>query len=91
MTSAPNKTPKETPVVSSNQGRAVTPSVDPPSADGSFPYPCLVTILPDGTGCVTITIPPEIMRRLKSRAQNVPLGEYIWHNILKRAIETHVY
>ena len=64
---------------------------------GALPTPaplsfnCLVEEKPDGSAEALVNIPPEIMRRIKSRAQTQPLDEYLWQNVFRRALEGHVY
>lgn len=77
--------------------QAASASVPPAAVDSPIPapaaapLPCEVVSWKDGSADVTIHIEPEIVRRIKTRAQSQDLAEYIWQNILKRAIETHVY
>lgn len=59
--------------------------------DVSPEEPCKVTVHPDGSLDVLLYVPPEQARRLQSRANNVDLAQYLWDNIYRRAVETHVY
>lgn len=46
---------------------------------------------PDGSFYVRFYVSPEVGRRLRRRADHVPLADYIWLNVLRQAIESHVY
>lgn len=40
---------------------------------------------------VHIRVPEEIIGRLKSRAAQQDMGEYLWDNLLRSALYSHVY
>lgn len=73
------------------------PQTPPSGAPTNAPEPfvnksCyLLEELDNGEAEFIVRIPPEIYRRLKTRAQTQPIDEYLWENVLKRALETHVY
>jgi hypothetical protein len=50
-----------------------------------------VSFNPDGSCHVTFLMDANMTRRYKSRAQSVPLERYIWDNVLRAALESHVY
>lgn len=52
---------------------------------------CQVEPLPSGEGAVTMVIPAEVMRRLRPRAGDMDLGEYLWTNLLRSALYGHVF
>jgi hypothetical protein len=52
---------------------------------------CTVAENADGTLTITVGVDEAITKRLKLRAQTMPLERYIWENILKRAFVDHVY
>ena len=60
----------------------------PPPA---IPPKCTVVEEEDGTLLVSFRISPEVAKRVKLRAYNVPLDTYLWTNILNRAVQDHVY
>lgn len=45
----------------------------------------------DGIGSAIIRIEPEVMRRLKLRADKHDLGDYLWENVFRAALYGHVY
>ena len=68
------------------------PKTDPdPLPLPSIPPQCTVVEEEDGTLLVSFRIAPETAKRVKSRASNVPLADYLWANVLNRAIQDHVY
>ena len=68
------------------------PKTDPdPLPPPAIPPKCTVVEEEDGTLLVSFRIAPEIAKRVKSRAYNVPLDMYLWTNILNRAVQDHVY
>ncbi len=85
MAKEPNHVSSSTPM-----GRqAATPLVRPVST--SLPDPCKAKIEVDGSLIITMRIDPVIAKRLEGRAYKQPLGEYLWQNVLRRAIESHVF
>lgn len=52
---------------------------------------CTVFPDPDGSAIAEVHIPIDVMRRLKTRAGTQDLGEYLWENIFRSAISSHVY
>ena len=52
---------------------------------------CTIVLLDDGSARVSVYIAPDIMRRIKTRAQSQPLAEYILLNIVRPALTAHVY
>jgi len=75
-------------------GAAAATSQPEPVAAATYTLPaepCLVQLNSDGSADVTVSVSPEILRRIRTRAQSQPLGEYIWLNIMRRALESHVY
>jgi hypothetical protein len=61
-----------------------------PAADFST-GDCAVNCFPDGSAEVLVSVPAEIMKRLRSRALNQNLAEYIAANITRRAFLSYVY
>lgn len=53
--------------------------------------PCVVRNQPSGGLSVTFQIDAPTTARLKGRAQSMDLARYIYENILKPAVSTHVY
>lgn len=53
--------------------------------------PCVVRNQPSGGLSVTFQIDAPTAARLKARAQSMELSRYIFENILKPAVSTHVY
>lgn len=69
---------------------SVQPAVRP--ASPSFKdTACIAHTEADGSLTVTLSIDPVIARRLEGRAGKQDLGEYLWQNVLRRAIEGHVF
>ena len=52
---------------------------------------CAVENFPNGEMVVRMRLDRETSARLRSRAQTMPMGEYLWENLLKQAISTHVF
>lgn len=75
-----------------SNGAAVPPAAAPPLA---APLPALNCQIsgtnPDGSIHATIHIDAMITRRLKTRAGNVPLNDYLWINVIRPALESHVF
>lgn len=71
-------------------GRAVdsTASQDP---QVSMTVKCSAVEQPDGSIHVSFVIHPMASKRLRSRAQKIPLSQYIWDNFLKSAIDSALY
>lgn len=53
--------------------------------------PCVVRNQPSGGLSVTFQIDVPTAARLKSRAQTQDLARYIYENVIKPAVSTHVY
>ena len=70
---------------------------DPTLATHPAPKPkpvcadCRIEEMPSGEGIATVIIPPDIMRRLKNRAQGLTVDEYTWSYVLKPALNSAVY
>lgn len=58
------------------------------SFDNDF---CVVSLYGNNTAKVSIDVESEVMRRIRSRAGTQNLADYVWDNILKRALYDHVY
>jgi hypothetical protein len=52
---------------------------------------CLITESPTGEGLARVTIPAEVMKRMKTRSNGVEMGQYLWENVLRQALYGHVY
>lgn len=52
---------------------------------------CQIETMPNGEGVTNIVIPADIMKRLKNRSQGVDLNRYVWENVFKPALNSHVY
>jgi hypothetical protein len=53
--------------------------------------PCTLDFNADESAFAMILIPADIMRRIKTRAHNQDYADYIWLNIMKPALNSHVY
>jgi hypothetical protein len=63
-----------------------------PSAAPAVPYiNCDVTFNPDGSAFAKIYIEPDILRRLKTRANGQAMERYLWETIFYRALCNEVY
>lgn len=72
------------PIASKPSGAAVeSPAVAP-----SF---CSVEVRADGTGLAHVVIPADIMVRIQRRAGKQDLGDYLWANLFRAALNSHVY
>lgn len=45
----------------------------------------------DGSAEFSFTIRPDILTRIQRRAYKVPLDEYIWVNIIRPNLQSHVF
>ncbi len=45
----------------------------------------------DGGALVLVAIPPEILKRLQTRANTADMGMYLWENVFHSALASHVY
>ena len=52
----------------------------------SVPETCTVAELPDGSAVATVRIDPDVLRRLKRRAEPRAIDEFLWENVFKRAL-----
>ncbi len=52
---------------------------------------CSIETMPSGEGVATVIIPPDIMRRLKNRAQGLTVDEFTWSYVFKPALNSAVY
>ena len=52
---------------------------------------CRIEEMPSGEGIATVILPPDILRRLKNRAQGLTVDEYLWSFIVKPALYSGVY
>lgn len=74
-------------------GAAATPPVVAPS----FPIQkivspkCTVDVLDDGGADAIVQIDADVMKRITRRAGTMDLGQYLWENVFKKALESHVY
>lgn len=55
------------------------------------PPGCTVDIRYDGSASVMLRIAPDVMTRIRRRAHTQDLETYLWQNILRPALESHVY
>lgn len=73
----------------------VSPVLDPPKQkvqmDEDKPYGVL--LLDDGKdgALFMFKVDAVILKRLLSRAQTMPIEEYVYANVVKPAVESHVY
>lgn len=58
---------------------------------GLSPDTCNFSENKDGSGYCMFKIDPLTLSRIKSRAQSRQIAEYLWTEILRRAVEGHVY
>jgi hypothetical protein len=61
-----------------------------PNADYSTEF-CALTVRPDGTGEAVIFIAADVLKRIQTRAQNQDPADYLWHNVFRSALFSHVY
>ena len=62
----------------------------PPNAP-VLPKPCrILSENADGL-TVSVHIEPEILRRIRTRSQSQPIDDYVWANIIRPALNSHVY
>jgi hypothetical protein len=52
---------------------------------------CEVGVNADGSAFAMVRIPPDVFKRIKTRAAQQDLGDYMWQCIFKRALFDHVY
>lgn len=50
-----------------------------------------MAILDDGSADVVFRIEPATMRRIKLRAGSQDLADYLWFNIIRPNVESHVW
>jgi len=55
------------------------------------PEKLIADVQPDGGIQVHFLIEPADAARLMRRAQTMPLSRYIWENIVRRAVQDHIY
>lgn len=67
---------------------APPPTPAPPAV---YPSRCTVKIQDDGSAVVTFKMDADVTRRHQNRAYKLDLGEYLWSNVLRAAIEASVY
>lgn len=68
----------------------VKPTQEPPHTLSASTH-CMTKTQPDNGIQVTFLIEPEAAKRLMKKAGTMPLARYLWENILKQAIDTHVF
>lgn len=82
--------------------RSSTPNVQPvtggvgalpptPAPPVTYPVRCSVKLQEDGSAVVTFKMDADVTRRHQNRAYKLDLGEYLWANVLRAAIEASVY
>ena len=82
---------------SSASNSAGTKTVSPKGRTVAFSVPavfskCLIASESPSEGAIVMVhIPPEILRRLRTRCQTTDLASYLWDNILLQALSSHVY
>ena len=95
------------PVTSRNRGSDQTGSpgsITPPLQGASRPdapslslpmltdeKPCVVDLCADGSAEVIVRVDADILRRCQRRAGNMDLGYYLWQNVFKPGLNSHVY
>ena len=47
---------------------------------------CSVKELGDGSAIAAVRIDPDVLRRLKLRAEPWPLDEFLWENVFRKAL-----
>lgn len=67
------------------------PGKEDKKADPAPRAPCFVRDQPGGGLSVTFQVDAQTTARLKARAQSMDLSRYIYENILKPAVSTHVF
>ena len=81
--------PKPNP--SGGQAQASVQPAVRPVAPNFQDIPCVAKTEQNDSLTVTFNLDPVIARRLEGRAGKQDLGEYLWQNVLRRAIEGHVF
>jgi len=71
-------------------GTTVAPIL-PNRNDAPAHIKCTVDVLDDGSADAIVQIDAEILKRLQNRAGTMDLGQYLWNNVFRRALETHVF
>jgi|WetSurMetagenome_2_1015567.scaffolds.fasta_scaffold01336_21 hypothetical protein len=61
-----------------------------PNADFSTDK-CALTLMPDGSGEAVVFVDPGVLKRIKTRAGNQDLANYLWLNVFRPALDGHVY
>lgn len=79
---------KTTQVHSSNTARAEVLSG---ASAPSLTAPCVAVLEADQSITVTFAIPPDQAKRILGRAGKQDTGEYLWQNVIRRAVEGHVF
>lgn len=68
------------------------PILKPAFVPGSLrPIPCVVGENEDGSCEIILHVDADIMRRMRNRAQSQDLGTYLWQNVIRAALESHVF
>lgn len=70
------------------KGAAAIRSTAPSS---SRPAYCAVDVNEDGSGDAIVRIDPDILLRIQRRAGSHDLADYLWNNVFKQALMSHVY
>jgi len=47
--------------------------------------------MPDGSGEAVVFVDPGVLKRIKTRAGNQDLANYLWLNVFRPALDGHVY
>lgn len=89
--------PTGSPGVSTPPPLPVAPASTPPPARAPETMTnraadhCQATVNPDGSINVMLHITPDVGKRYINRVGARPMDEYLWQNILRAALESHVY
>ena len=52
---------------------------------------CEIETMPNGEGIARIVIPAEVLRRLRTRAGALEVGEHTWINVIKPALYANTF
>lgn len=85
---------QQTPPVSAEAGPPTQTSAPIPAVPVAYPaapvVKCSIEIAPEGT-YARVLLEPHIEKRLRSRAHTQDLGDYLWANVFRAALESSVY
>jgi hypothetical protein len=83
-------------MANSTQPKPIQPPVNvaaaPPTAAATPERPkCTVEMNSDGSAYVTFRLDGDVLKRHQRRAHTQDLGEYLWANVIRAAVESSVY